>query len=445
MAGKPSSSLAGGSAGDAAGDSFDFRNLATEHVTLSDELSDVDIRNDWDDSQPHVTFYTDGQGRWLKRVWAVQCSQEILILDRCQGVEGHTGDHWCYRPNGSYHYKPHESDPRRKEVGCGTIPPGNSGYRTPLEMSRHQYINFYEDTEVTDPAEIERLQQGKFGRNETWDAPCTEEQIEELRRLGRLDSDERKARRDRASSLKLRTKDFSDKSTNADIETRFDADVDRFSDLTTGQSATIDAPLAMQLITEAAVRLTPDINRVLDIGCGAGNNTLKLHQVYEKPFASDLLDLSQPMLDRAKERVRASGIETVELWQGDFREAELPTEGYDVILAAAVLHHLRDDEEWQAAFEKIWSLLKPGGSVWITDLVVQETVPIHELMWTRYGDYLEGLGGGEYRQKVFDYIEREDSPRPVTYQLDLLRRVGFDHIELLHKNNCFAAFGAWKE
>jgi tRNA (cmo5U34)-methyltransferase len=184
---------------------------------------------------------------------------------------------------------------------------------------------------------------------------------------------------------------------------------------------------------------------VLDIGCGAGNNTLKLREVYGEPFASDLLDLSRPMLDRAKERAGRAGIETVALWQSDFREADLPTESYDVILAAAVLHHLRDDEDWQAAFEKIWSLLKPGGSVWITDLVVQETVPIHELMWSRYGDYLEALGGGEYRQKVFDYIDREDSPRSVTYQLDLLRRIGFDHIELLHKNSCFAAFGAWKE
>jgi len=422
-----------------------FRDLGTEQTTMSDQLSELGIRDDWDDSQPHVTFYTDAKGRWLKRVWAVQCSQSILIGNRCQGVEGHSGDHWCFQSDGSYHYKPHESDPRSKEVGCGTIPPGNSGYRTPLEMSRHRYMNFYEDTEVTDPAEIERLERGEFGGNETVDAPCTEEQIEELRKLGRLDSDERKARRDRASSLTLRTKDFSNKSTIDDIETRFEADVDRFSNLETGQSATIDAPLSMQLITEAAVRLTPEINRVLDIGCGAGNNTLKLHDVYGKPFASDLLDLSQPMLDRAKERVGQVGIDTVELWQSDFREADLPTESFDVILAAAVLHHLRDDEDWQAAFEKMWSLLKPGGSVWITDLVVQETKPIHELMWSRYGDYLESLGGSEYRQNVFDYVDREDSPRPVTYQLDLLRRVGFDHIELLHKNSCFAAFGAWKE
>ena len=50
----------------------------------------------------------------------------------------------------------------------------------------------------------------------------------------------------------------------------------------------------------------------------------------------------------------------------------------------------------------------------------------------------------EYRDKVFAYIDREDSPRPVTYQLDLLRSVGFDTVDLLHKNSCFAAFGAVK-
>ena len=57
---------------------------------------------------------------------------------------------------------------------------------------------------------------------------------------------------------------------------------------------------------------------------------------------------------------------------------------------------------------------------------------------------LKTLGGVEYRDKVFAYIDREDSPRPVTYQLDLLRRVGFGQVELLHKNSCFAAFGAVK-
>jgi hypothetical protein len=53
------------------------------------------------------------------------------------------------------------------------------------------------------------------------------------------------------------------------------------------------------------------------------------------------------------------------------------------------------------------------------------------------------LGLGDLDIKWSEIGERE--PEPITYQLELLRRVGFAHVELLHKNSCFAAFGAWKE
>jgi tRNA (cmo5U34)-methyltransferase len=92
------------------------------------------------------------------------------------------------------------------------------------------------------------------------------------------------------------------KSSLKEIEERFDKDVDRFSNLETGQSATIDAPLAMELITQAAVNSTRKIRRVLDIGCGAGNNTLKLLN-QTSPFDCDLIDLSLPMLEKARERI----------------------------------------------------------------------------------------------------------------------------------------------
>ena len=233
-----------------------------------------------------------------------------------------------------------------------------------------------------------------------------------------------------------------DKSTVNEIRERFDHDVDRFSQISTGQSATIDARLAMDLITKAAVACTSPIKRVLDIGCGAGNNSLRLRQVLGEDFVADLLDLSQPMLDRAVVRLSAINNREVNGLQGDFRHLELQAESYDVIIAAAVLHHLRDDADWLEVFEKIFSLLAAGGSVWITDLVAHETRTIDEIMWARYGEYLVSLESEH--DKVLAYIDKEDSPRPVTYQLELLRSVGFAHIELLHKNSCFAAFGAVK-
>jgi tRNA (cmo5U34)-methyltransferase len=232
------------------------------------------------------------------------------------------------------------------------------------------------------------------------------------------------------------------KSSVPEIRDRFDGDVERFSNLETGQTATIDAALAMSLITEAAVRSTPEIRRVLDIGCGAGNNTIRLRQVYGQDFEAHLLDLSAPMLLRAATRLGQLNQAPIQAIQADFREASLPDHAYDVVLAAAVLHHLRDEADWEQAFQKLHRITAPGGSVWITDLVAHETSSVQEMMWGRYGEYLTSLQGPEYRDKVFAYIDREDSPRPVTWQLDLLRRVGFEHVELLHKNSCFAAFGA---
>jgi len=233
------------------------------------------------------------------------------------------------------------------------------------------------------------------------------------------------------------------KSSLEEIEKRFNNDVERFSNLETGQSATIDAPLAMELITQAAVKSTPNIRRVLDIGCGAGNNSLKLLQ-YTAPFDCDLIDLSLPMLEKAHERIATANIGKINIFQGDFRKVILSGQKYDVILAAAVLHHLRDERDWETTFEKLYRLTAPGGSVWITDLVSHESHAVQGLMWERYGKYLCTSGGADYQVKVFEYIDKEDSPRPVTYQLDLLRKVGFKHVDLLHKNSCFAAFGAIK-
>jgi tRNA (cmo5U34)-methyltransferase len=233
------------------------------------------------------------------------------------------------------------------------------------------------------------------------------------------------------------------KSTTEEIRKRFDTDVERFSNLKTGQAAINDAPLAMELITQAAVACTSNIRSVLDIGCGAGNNTLKLLQ-YTSPFDCNLVDLGQPVLDKAYTRITEVNTGKIRTFQGDFRTIELPEAGYDIIIAAAVLHHLRDDDNWELVFRKIFRLTAPGGSVWITDLVFHGTEQVQATMWVRYGNIFNLSGGEEYRENVFPDIEKEDSPRSVTYQMNPLKKVGFAQVELLHKNSCFAAFGAVK-
>jgi len=234
------------------------------------------------------------------------------------------------------------------------------------------------------------------------------------------------------------------KSTPEEIRRRFDADVDRFSNLETGQSATIDAPLSLELIARVASGVRPEASALLDIGCGAGNYTLKLLQ--SLPMKSvTLIDLSRPMLDRAVKRIHntAPAVEITAI-QADIRETPLPEAAFDVAVAAATLHHLRDDHEWQSVFAAVYRALVPGGSFWISDLVTHQSVAVQSVMWQRYGEHLAALKGPDYRDHVFSYIDAEDTPRPLYWQLDLLAHTGFRDVDVLHKNSCFATFGAIK-
>ncbi|WP_436416522.1 class I SAM-dependent methyltransferase [Petrimonas sp.] len=233
------------------------------------------------------------------------------------------------------------------------------------------------------------------------------------------------------------------KSTIEEIRERFDNDVERFSNLDTGQLSTIDATLSLELITESAKRFAPAAENLLDVGCGAGNYTLMMLSKISD-LNCTLVDLSKPMLDKALARVSEKTGGKVEILQSDIRHAELKENHFDIILAGAVLHHLRDNNDWENTFAKLFKLLKPGGCLMISDLIAQDTDALNAYFWEQYGDYLENLGGKEYRQKVLEYVEKEDSPRSMSYQLDLMKRVGFSKVEILHKNLCFGAFGGIK-
>ncbi len=237
--------------------------------------------------------------------------------------------------------------------------------------------------------------------------------------------------------------DIREKSTVEQIRRRFDNDVERFSNLQTGQSSTVDAPLALELITSAAAVTNPNATHFLDVGCGAGNYSVKLLEKLPNRDVT-LIDLSQPMLTRAKERVQAESNGRIHTHQSDIRELELRENQFDIIMAAAVLHHLREEAEWTAVFQKFYHALKPGGSIWISDLVTHTAEAIEQMMVARYGDYLTQLKDEAYRDHVFAYIAAEDTPRPLLFQIDLLRKVGFVQTEILHKNSVFAAFGAVK-
>ena len=181
-----------------------------------------------------------------------------------------------------------------------------------------------------------------------------------------------------------------------------------------------------------------DAAALCDIGCGAGNFTVRILRRLPH-LQCTLIDLSRPMLDRAQERIRSLGGTIIEARQEDIRTSALEKDRFDIITAAAVLHHLRSREEWRSVLGKIYSALVPGGTFWYFDLVRHEDSALEKIQWERYRQYLIGLKDETYQQGVFRQIEKEDTPESATFILKALFEAGFRNVDIVHKNGPFAA------
>src|SRR5689334_15160743 len=187
-----------------------------------------------------------------------------------------------------------------------------------------------------------------------------------------------------------------EKSTVEEIRQRFDADVERFSKLESGQQAAMDASLILDVVARSAACQVRPHARLLDLGCGAGNFTLRmLSQV--SPLVCVLIDLSQPMLERAEQRVKAATSGSVRTIQSDMRLLSFEPASFEVILAGQVLHHLREDAQWESMFARLHDWLSPAGTLFVADFITHDDAGIQALMLARYAEYLENLGGAEYR------------------------------------------------
>ncbi|MDP3915670.1 MAG: methyltransferase domain-containing protein [Bacteroidota bacterium] len=234
------------------------------------------------------------------------------------------------------------------------------------------------------------------------------------------------------------------KSTPEAIRENFDQQVERFSNIETGQSTAIDSPLCMELVARSAALLNPDARRVMDLGCGGGNYAVKVTSFLPEVDCT-LIDLSANMLAKAEDRVRGNITGTVTTIQGDYRDIDLGESLYDVITAGTTLHHLREDQEWESVFGKVYKALKTGGTFWINDIVISETEEISQLMMDGWLSILQKQITPEEIEMYMGRYESEDTPRTLSYQLDLMKQVGFSETMVLHKHFNFAAFGARKE
>lgn len=227
------------------------------------------------------------------------------------------------------------------------------------------------------------------------------------------------------------------------IRRNFDQQVDRFSNLETGQTTAIDSPLCMELVARSAAMLNPNATNIMDLGCGGGNYAVKVASLFPETDCT-LADISANMLERAVERVSEIISGKVNALHGDYRELDLGENQYDIITAGTTLHHLRGDDEWELVFGKVYRALKPGGTFWINDIVIGETDEITQMMINGWVSVLQKQVSPEEVEMYLGRYESEDTPRTLSYQLDLMKQTGFKETIVLHKHFNFAAFGARK-
>lgn len=106
----------------------------------------------------------------------------------------------------------------------------------------------------------------------------------------------------------------------------------------------------------AAAGVTAD-DRVLDVGCGTGQTTrIAARQAHDGDVVG--LDLSAPMLERARRDAAAEGLSNVTFEQGDAQVHPLPVRGFDVLLSRGGVMFFADHI---AAFTHLRHSLVPAG------------------------------------------------------------------------------------
>lgn len=233
------------------------------------------------------------------------------------------------------------------------------------------------------------------------------------------------------------------KSTTDQIRATFDSDVERFSNAQTGQTSTADGALAMSLFEQTIAAVCPQADTLCDIGCGGGNFSVRALGKFPHLDVT-LVDLSPNMLARANERIAEIGGSIIESIEGDIRNIEFQPESFDIIVASAVLHHLRSRKEWMKVLTNVYNALKPNGMFWMWDLIKYENLEVQEMQTNRYAEYLRKLLGESEQKLIFARIQEQDTPESVPFILNVLTKVGFAEVDVIHKNMVFCALYARK-
>lgn len=135
---------------------------------------------------------------------------------------------------------------------------------------------------------------------------------------------------------------------------------------------------------------------VLDLGSGGGIDVLLSAKRVGPTGKVYGLDMTDEMLALARENQQKAGVRNVEFLKGDIEQIPLPDDSVDVIISNCVINLSGQKDRVLA---EAFRVLRPGGRLAISDIVVRGTVPeeVRRSMELWAGCVAGALEGSEYR------------------------------------------------
>ena len=111
--------------------------------------------------------------------------------------------------------------------------------------------------------------------------------------------------------------------------------------------------------------------RVLDLGSGAGTDSLIAVQMVGQEGSVTGIDMTAEMLEKARAAAVELGADNVDFVEGEVERLPFGDGSFDVVISNGVIDLVPDKD---AVFSEIHRVLKAGGRIQIADVTIQQPV-----------------------------------------------------------------------